>query len=137
MNPGQLASPGCRNLRCPGILKAPWPLALTYQVPLCYPGPPSYLGKRSGATDLLPTGRSGLGQAGREYLRFPTVGLQFVITICFGVGIGWRLDVKLETKPWLTLVFGLLSPPVAFYHLYRAVYGTNLVTGEKPEEEQS
>lgn len=111
-------------------------LALTFQVPLCYTDLPNCLGKWGGGTDMLSAGRSGLGQAGRDYLRFTTVGLQFVITICLSVAFGWWLDGKLETKPWLTLVFSLLSPPVAFYHLYRAVYGPDLVGNGEPEDEQ-
>jgi F0F1-type ATP synthase assembly protein I len=85
---------------------------------------------------MAPAGRSGLGQSGREYLRFTTVGLQFVITICLSVAFGWWLDVKLETKPWLMLVFALLSPPVAFYHLYRAVYGTEQIGDGEADDEQ-
>ena len=64
-----------------------------------------------------------VGEAGRDYLRFSAVGIQFAITIGLFIAVGWYLDHKLGTAPILLLLGVFLGPPAAFYNLYRAVYG--------------
>jgi ATP synthase protein I len=45
----------------------------------------------------------------RELAYFSSLGLQIVLSIFIGFGIGRYLDKRFDTEPWLTAVFFLLG----------------------------
>lgn len=47
------------------------------------------------------------------------VGLTFVVSILLGLGLGWWLDKKLGTAPWLLLIGILLGIVAGFHNLFR------------------
>jgi ATP synthase protein I len=47
-----------------------------------------------------------------------TVGLAMALSIALGAGIGYYLDKKLGTKPWLFFVFLGFGIAAAFRNLY-------------------
>ena len=47
-----------------------------------------------------------------------TVGLSMVLAIALGAGIGYFLDKKFGTAPWLLLVFLAFGIAAAFRNLY-------------------
>ena len=57
------------------------------------------------------------------YLRFTTVGIQFLFVFGAFLGLGIWLDAKWKTSPYLTLAGTLLGGSAAFYTLYREVIG--------------
>jgi F0F1-type ATP synthase assembly protein I len=56
-------------------------------------------------------------------LRFTTVGIQFVIVFGAFLGLGYWLDRRWNTSPYLILAGTLLGGTAAFYTLYREIYG--------------
>jgi len=44
----------------------------------------------------------------KRLISLSALGLTLVIAIMIGFGIGYYLDLKFNTKPWLTLTFFLL-----------------------------
>ncbi len=50
-----------------------------------------------------------------------SVGIMFPVSIAIGGGIGYYLDGKLGTFPWLSLVFFVFGIVAAFLNLFRAV----------------
>jgi ATP synthase protein I len=57
-------------------------------------------------------------------------GLQLAFTIVIGLGIGYFLDGKLGTMPWLTFIGFFLGVFAGFRDLFRMVKRMN-----EPEEE--
>ncbi len=62
----------------------------------------------------------------REYIRSlgvaSTIGANFVISACVGLGIGWVLDNKVfNTFPWFTIIFLILGIAAGFKHLFKFV----------------
>ncbi|MBI1850471.1 MAG: AtpZ/AtpI family protein [Planctomycetes bacterium] len=57
------------------------------------------------------------------YLRFTTVGIQFVVVFGAFLGLGYWLDAKWKTSPYLILAGTLIGGTAAFYTLYREVFG--------------
>ena len=52
--------------------------------------------------------RSKMNAAANSWLKYTTVGLQFVLVLLLPLGIGYWGDTYFDTLPWLTLVgFGL------------------------------
>ncbi len=47
-----------------------------------------------------------------------TVGLAMALSIALGAGIGYYLDKRFETKPWLFFVFLGFGIAAAFRNLY-------------------
>ena len=78
--------------------------------------------------DSLPN--NGLGVAMR-------IGIELVVAVFVGTGIGWLLDQWLGTKPWLMVVFFLLGAAAGFFNVIRmASQNMNNVTGDKiPDDE--
>ena len=65
---------------------------------------------------------SGLGMALK-------VGVEFVSAVGVGVAIGLLLDYRLETKPWLMIVFFLLGSAAGFLNIFRAMSGYGYAAG--------
>jgi ATP synthase protein I len=41
----------------------------------------------------------------RELAYYSSIGLQVALSILIGYGVGWYLDAKWQTYPWLTVLF--------------------------------
>ena len=53
-----------------------------------------------------------------------TVGLEIVLSIAFGYGLGWFADGKLDTGPWLTVLgtaYGLAAAGRALWRASKAM----------------
>ncbi len=51
------------------------------------------------------------------------LGFEIVIPMVIGIFIGYRLDLWLETSPWLMVVGALMGLGLSFYSLFRRVLG--------------
>jgi len=56
----------------------------------------------------------------RATLRFSAVGLEMGVAVAIGYGLGWWLDGRFSTRPYLTVAMLLLGIAAAFRSLYRA-----------------
>lgn len=61
------------------------------------------------------------------------VGVEMVVSLAIGVGIGWSLDAWLGTRPWLMLVFIVLGGAAGILNVYRMARGMAIQDGEKGE----
>ncbi|MDH5509635.1 MAG: AtpZ/AtpI family protein [Nitrospinota bacterium] len=86
----------------------------------------------------------GIGAAKDIYL-VTTVGLQIVISVLIGFGMGLWIDRWLGTKPWFMLLFILLGVGAGFLNVYRVVIQSgvselngrtkdDLASGKSPED---
>lgn len=50
-----------------------------------------------------------------------TLGLSFVLAIVIGAWVGWWLDGRLGTSPWLFFLFFFLGLAAAVVNVYRTV----------------
>jgi F0F1-type ATP synthase assembly protein I len=51
------------------------------------------------------------------------LGFEIVIPVVLGIYVGYRLDLWLETSPWLMVAGALLGLVLSFYGLFRRVQG--------------
>jgi len=49
------------------------------------------------------------------------VGTEIVASTMIGLGVGYYLDGRLGTRPWLLLLFFLFGVTAGFLNLYRAI----------------
>ena len=56
----------------------------------------------------------------RAALRYSALGLEMGVAVAIGYGVGWWLDRRFGTKPYLTMVFLLLGIAAGFLGLIRA-----------------
>jgi len=68
------------------------------------------------ATPLGPTGPSGLGLGMR-------IGVEMVVTVAVGAGLGYALDAWLGTAPLLMVVLLFLGAAAGVSNVYRVVKG--------------
>ena len=59
------------------------------------------------------------------------IGIELVAALAVGVGIGWLLDVWLDTKPWLMVVFFFLGAGAGILNVYRTVSSYGLAGGHR------
>jgi ATP synthase protein I len=57
------------------------------------------------------------------------IGLELVVAVVFGLGVGWAIDKYLGTKPWGLIVFVLLGIAAGMLNVYRAMMGMGLAVG--------
>lgn len=69
-------------------------------------------------------------------LRFSAVGLEMVIATMIGFGIGWWLDSKFDTKPWLSLVCMGIGIAAGFKGIYDAAKRAMKEDEETEEKDQ-
>lgn len=55
----------------------------------------------------------------RQYYIATSIGIQFVVSIFIGFGVGYLLDRWLGTKPWLMVFFLLFGVGAGFLNLVR------------------
>ncbi len=56
----------------------------------------------------------------RAALKYSALGLEMGVAVIIGYGLGWWLDRKFGTKPYLTIVFLLFGIAAGFRGLIRA-----------------
>jgi ATP synthase protein I len=54
---------------------------------------------------------------------FAGMGLQIGATFALSAWLGYWLDGRFQTLPWLTILFVFLGAGAAFYHVYHRVFG--------------
>ncbi|MDZ7760924.1 MAG: AtpZ/AtpI family protein [Desulfovermiculus sp.] len=54
-------------------------------------------------------------------MRASLLGIHLVATTFIGLAIGYFLDIWLETKPWLTLIFLVLGIAAGFKNMFAEV----------------
>lgn len=85
----------------------------------------------------MPSSIKGQGRL-NSYLRYTSLGLQFVVTFALFVWIGHKIDGWAGSEiPWFLLLGGLLGASVATYKLYRTVFDTVDAQNEADELEGS
>jgi ATP synthase protein I len=87
----------------------------------------------------LDDGGEDKGSKSRAFFRaaqFASLGLEMGIVVAIGAGIGWFLDAKLDTKPWLLLVFLLFGVAAGFKGVIAAARrATKDVASNPPKDE--
>jgi ATP synthase protein I len=66
--------------------------------------------------------RNALGMALR-------IGVELVVALIVGVGIGWALDRWLGTRPWGMIVFFFLGIAAGLVNVYRTISGLGMAIG--------
>ena len=62
------------------------------------------------------------------------MGVELVVGVVVGAGIGWFLDSQLGTGPWLLIVFFFLGAAAGMMNVYRAMSGQGYAVGfRRPE----
>jgi ATP synthase protein I len=69
----------------------------------------------------------------RAALRFSTVGLEMGVAVAVGYGIGWWLDEKFGTEPYLMLTMLFAGIVASFKVVYRATQEMRALDGEEEE----
>ncbi|HZS83643.1 MAG TPA: AtpZ/AtpI family protein [Stellaceae bacterium] len=62
------------------------------------------------------------------------IGLDLVIPLVGGVGLGWLIDGWLGTRPWAMVVLFFLGAGAGMMNVYRAVMGLGSAVGYRPAE---
>jgi ATP synthase protein I len=57
------------------------------------------------------------------------IGLELVVAVVFGLGVGWAIDRALGTKPWAMVVFLLLGIAAGMLNVFRAMTGMGSAVG--------
>jgi ATP synthase protein I len=57
----------------------------------------------------------------RELAYYSSLGLQVALSILLGFGLGVYLDSKLDTNPWLTVIFFILGVAAAYRNIGLAI----------------
>jgi len=68
-------------------------------------------------------GSGAWGTAVRDVAPYVGIGTTLALTVLLGLGVGYWLDQRLGTGPWLLLVGGFLGMALAFYQFFRTVAG--------------
>ena len=58
-----------------------------------------------------------IGQAAR----LSTLGIEMAVSIVVGLAIGWYLDKKFDTSPWLTMIFLIFGIVAGYKNLFREI----------------
>src|ERR1700740_2438295 len=65
------------------------------------------------------------------------IGLELVVAVVFGLGVGWAIDKYLGTKPWGLIVFVLLGIAAGMLNVYRAMTGMGMAVGYGSPDRQA
>jgi len=68
-----------------------------------------------------PSGRSDWSRALREAAPYLGIGTSFAASVLLGLGLGYWLDRRLGTGPWLLLLGSVLGLGAGFYQFYKTV----------------
>src|SRR5690348_1604702 len=75
------------------------------------------------------TDRGALNSAMSVGLR---IGLELVVAVAFGTGLGWLIDQGLGSRPWAMLAGLLLGFAAGLVNVWRAMNGMGLAAGYHP-----
>ena len=84
--------------------------------------------------DDRPENRPEQGRIARSWtmLKFSSVGIEMSVATLIGWALGYWLDLKLCTYPWLMLVFLLIGVAAGFKGVFRAAREAQEVMGDRP-----
>jgi ATP synthase protein I len=68
-----------------------------------------------------PSGRGDFSRALREAAPYLGIGTSFAASVLLGLGLGYWLDRRWGTTPWLLLLGSLLGIGAGFYQFYKTV----------------
>jgi len=71
--------------------------------------------------------RNALGLAWR-------IGLELVVAVAVGTGVGWALDRWLGTRPWGVILLLFLGFGAGIWNVYRALTGMGMAMGFRRED---
>jgi ATP synthase protein I len=57
------------------------------------------------------------------------IGLELVVAVLFGLGVGWAIDRFLGTKPWAMIAFMVLGIAAGMLNVFRVMTGQGLAVG--------
>lgn len=80
--------------------------------------------RRASGEEADPSSRSAMGLGFR-------IGLELVVAVFVGAGLGWAFDRGLGTRPWGLLVFLFLGIGAGMTNVYRVVKGLGMAVGYK------
>ena len=60
------------------------------------------------------------------------IGLELVVAVGFGTGLGWLIDQGLGSRPWAMLAGLLLGFAAGLLNVWRAMNGMGLAAGYRP-----
>jgi len=77
--------------------------------------------KMPGSDEGGPEGGKDAGkfESYKKFYLLGTIGVQLVVSVLIGFGIGLALDRWLGTRPWLMLLFVIFGVAAGFLNLYR------------------
>lgn len=82
--------------------------------------------------------RRGMNAAANAWLKYTSVGLQFVLVLLLPLGLGYWADTYFGTLPWLTLVGFALGAAAAMTSIIREVLRMDgTVTKQKEKDKKS
>jgi ATP synthase protein I len=61
-------------------------------------------------------------------------GIEMVVALGVGFGIGWTIDRFLGTRPWGMVVFLVLGAAAGIINVWRALTGKGQAVGYRPPE---
>jgi ATP synthase protein I len=65
------------------------------------------------------------------------IGLELVVAVAVGLGVGWAFDHWLGTRPWGLILFLFLGIGAGMLNVYRAVSGMGMAMGYKSANQRS
>ncbi len=80
-------------------------------------------------------GFDSLAQAYRKLAPYLNIGYVFAASIALLTWLGYVLDKKWGTSPWLTLTGALLGVATGFYNFFKTVFWLQKRNNEKGEDE--
>lgn len=78
---------------------------------------------RKGATDDAEPGNSGFNTALALGFR---IGMELVVAVVCGLGVGWLIDRGLGTRPWAMIGFLFVGFAAGLMNVYRVMKGLGL-----------
>ena len=63
------------------------------------------------------------------------IGLELVVAVVVGTGLGWLIDQGLGSRPWAMLAGVILGFAAGVVNVYRAMSGMGLAAGYRPAQQ--
>ena len=63
------------------------------------------------------------------------IGIELVVAIAVGTGLGWAVDRWLGTRPWGMIVLFFLGAAAGMLNVWRAVTGQGMAVGYRRQQE--
>ncbi len=65
------------------------------------------------------------------------IGIELVVAIVVGTGLGWAIDHWLGTKPWAMIALFFLGTAAGMLNVWRAVTGQGMAVGYRRQQESA